>query len=42
MARKVLIILYDGGEAARNQPKLLGTTENRLGMYEWLLEQGLE
>lgn len=39
---KILIILYDGGKAAQEQPKLLGTTENRLGIYDWLVKQGHE
>ncbi|KAK6202214.1 formate dehydrogenase (NAD+) [Pestalotiopsis sp. IQ-011] len=37
---KVLLVLYDGGEHARQQPKLLGTTENELGIRKWLEEQG--
>ncbi|BEJ13125.1 hypothetical protein CspHIS471_0302990 [Cutaneotrichosporon sp. HIS471] len=37
---KVLIILYSGGQAAQEQPKLLGTTENKLGIYEWLKDLG--
>lgn len=40
MGPKVLIILYDGGKAAKDQPLLLGTTENRLGIYDWLISQG--
>lgn len=39
---KVLAILYDGGEAARQEPRLLGTTENRLGIEQWLKDQGHE
>ncbi|EJD52871.1 NAD-dependent formate dehydrogenase [Auricularia subglabra TFB-10046 SS5] len=39
---KILTILYDGGEAAREEPRLLGTTENRLGIEQWLKEQGHE
>ncbi|KZV81611.1 NAD-dependent formate dehydrogenase [Exidia glandulosa HHB12029] len=39
---KVLAILYDGGKAAREEPRLLGTTENRLGIEQWLKDQGHE
>lgn len=39
---KILIVLYDGGKAASEQPKLLGTTENKLGFYDWLIGQGHE
>lgn len=28
---QVLAILYDGGEAAQQEPRLLGTTENKVG-----------
>lgn len=27
---KVLAILYDGGKAAQEEPRLLGTTENKV------------
>ncbi|KAF7162254.1 hypothetical protein CNMCM5623_007649 [Aspergillus felis] len=37
---KVLMVLYDGGEHAKQQPGLLGTTENELGLRKWLEEQG--
>ncbi|KAL2855511.1 hypothetical protein BJY01DRAFT_204308 [Aspergillus pseudoustus] len=37
---KVLMVLYDGGEHARQQPGLLGTTENELGIRKWLEDQG--
>merc|ERR1712000_291824 len=37
---KVLAVLYDGGEHAGDQPELLGTTENELGIRPWLEEQG--
>ncbi|KAI1130934.1 putative formate dehydrogenase [Nemania abortiva] len=37
---KVLAVLYDGGEHAKQQPALLGTTENELGIRQWLEEQG--
>ncbi|CAK9783692.1 NAD-dependent formate dehydrogenase [Cutaneotrichosporon oleaginosum] len=33
---KVLIVLYSGGQAAQEQPRLLGTTENKLGIFDWL------
>lgn len=39
---KVLIILYSGGQAAKEQPRLLGTTENRLGIFDWLKDAGHE
>jgi formate dehydrogenase len=29
---KVLAILYDGGKAAQEEPRLLGTTENKVCM----------
>jgi len=37
---KVLLVLYDGGEHARDEPQLLGTTENELGIRKWLEDQG--
>jgi len=37
---KVLLVLYDGKEHAREQPRLLGTTENELGIRKWLEDQG--
>ncbi|CAK5270640.1 unnamed protein product [Mycena citricolor] len=39
---KVLAIVYDGGEAAVKEPRLLGTTENKLGIADWLVAQGHE
>ncbi|SCV69820.1 BQ2448_1214 [Microbotryum intermedium] len=39
---KVLAILYDGGEHAKEQPRLLGTTENALGLRDYCKEQGWE
>jgi formate dehydrogenase len=39
---KVLAILYDGGKAAQEEPRLLGTVENKLGIKEWLESQGHE
>ncbi|KAK5109206.1 hypothetical protein LTR62_007188 [Meristemomyces frigidus] len=37
---KVLMVLYDGFEHAKDEPKLLGTTENELGLRQWIEEQG--
>ncbi|KAF2397082.1 formate dehydrogenase [Trichodelitschia bisporula] len=37
---KVLMVLYDGFEHAEQEPNLLGTTENELGLRKWLEEQG--
>ncbi|KAH7108503.1 NAD-dependent formate dehydrogenase [Auriculariales sp. MPI-PUGE-AT-0066] len=37
---KILTVLYDGGEAAHQEPRLLGTTENKLGIEQWLKDQG--
>jgi len=37
---KVLLVLYDGHEHSRDEPKLLGTTENELGIRKWLEDQG--
>jgi len=37
---KVLAVLYDGGEHAKQVPGLLGTTENELGIRKWLEDQG--
>jgi formate dehydrogenase len=39
---KVLTILYDGGKTAEEEPRLLGTVENKLGIQEWLESQGHE
>ncbi|KAI0779101.1 NAD-dependent formate dehydrogenase [Irpex lacteus] len=39
---KVLAILYSGGQAAKEEPRLLGTIENQLGIRDWLTEQGHE
>ncbi|KAF2128872.1 formate dehydrogenase [Dothidotthia symphoricarpi CBS 119687] len=39
---KVLLVLYDGGVHAEQEPNLLGTTENELGIRKWLEEQGHE
>lgn len=37
---KILAVLYDGGEHAKQVPELLGTTENELGLRPWLESQG--
>ncbi|TLD23920.1 hypothetical protein PspLS_06664 [Pyricularia sp. CBS 133598] len=37
---KVLLVLYDGGQHAKDVPELLGTTENELGIRKWLEDQG--
>ncbi|EAA57865.1 FDH_EMENI Probable formate dehydrogenase (NAD-dependent formate dehydrogenase) (FDH) [Aspergillus nidulans FGSC A4] len=34
------MVLYDGGSHAKDQPGLLGTTENELGIRKWIEEQG--
>jgi len=39
---KVLAILYKGGDAAKQEPRLLGTVENQLGIRSWLESQGHE
>ncbi|KAF7315513.1 Formate dehydrogenase [Mycena indigotica] len=39
---KVLAILYDGHKAALEEPRLLGTTENKLGIADWLAAEGHE
>ncbi|KDQ57813.1 hypothetical protein JAAARDRAFT_156837 [Jaapia argillacea MUCL 33604] len=39
---KVLAILYTGGKAAQEEPKLLGTIENQLGIRPWLESLGHE
>jgi len=39
---QILAILYDGGKHAEEQPKLLGTTENALGLKDWAKEKGFE
>ncbi|KAI9882937.1 MAG: hypothetical protein M1823_005308 [Watsoniomyces obsoletus] len=37
---KVLAVLYQGGEHAKQQPGLLGAVENELGLREWLEGEG--
>ena len=39
---KVLAILYNGYKAAEEEPRLLGTVENRLGLTEFLQSRGHE
>ncbi|WVF70891.1 hypothetical protein IAT40_005686 [Kwoniella sp. CBS 6097] len=39
---KVLAVLYKGGKAAEEEPRLLGTLENRLGIADWLKKEGHE
>ncbi|KAF9265399.1 NAD-dependent formate dehydrogenase [Marasmius fiardii PR-910] len=39
---KVLAILYNGFKAAKQEPRLLGTVENRLGLESWLKSRGHE
>ncbi|KAI0348616.1 hypothetical protein BDW22DRAFT_1386140 [Trametopsis cervina] len=39
---KVIAILYQGGSAAKEEPRLLGTVENELGLRPWLESQGHE
>lgn len=38
--KKIVMVLYKGGEWAEKQPKLLGCVENALGLRSWLEEQG--
>ncbi|ANB11810.1 formate dehydrogenase (NAD+) [Sugiyamaella lignohabitans] len=39
---KVLLVLYSAGQHAQDEPKLLGCTENELGLRKWLEAQGHE
>ncbi|KAI0328629.1 NAD-dependent formate dehydrogenase [Cubamyces sp. BRFM 1775] len=39
---KILAVLYRGGEAAQQEPRLLGTIENQLGIRPWLESLGHE
>ncbi|EOQ99987.1 putative formate dehydrogenase [Wallemia ichthyophaga EXF-994] len=39
---KILAVLYTAGKYAKEQPKLLGTIENKLGIKDWLESQGHE
>jgi len=42
MPSKIMAVLYKGGKAAEEEPRLLGTVENQLGIGKWLKEQGHE
>ncbi|EXJ76434.1 formate dehydrogenase [Cladophialophora psammophila CBS 110553] len=37
---KVLMVLYPGGQHAKDQPDLLGCVENELGLRKWIEGQG--
>ncbi|KAM3582909.1 formate dehydrogenase (NAD+) [Umbelopsis sp. WA50703] len=37
---KIVAVLYPGGDAAKEQPGLLGCVENELGIRQWLESQG--
>ncbi|KAK0566859.1 formate dehydrogenase (NAD+) [Tilletia horrida] len=37
---KILAVLYDGGAHAKDEPRLLGTVQNALGIRDWLESQG--
>ncbi|KAI8993061.1 NAD-dependent formate dehydrogenase [Trametes punicea] len=39
---KILAVLYRGGDAAKQEPRLLGTIENQLGLRSWLESLGHE
>ncbi|CAD6587600.1 MAG: formate dehydrogenase (NAD+) [Tremellales sp. Tagirdzhanova-0007] len=39
---KIMAILYKGGKAAEEEPRLLGTVENKLGMADWAKQEGHE
>jgi len=39
---KIMAVLYRGGPAAEQEPRLLGTIENKLGMADWARENGHE
>ncbi|PWZ02141.1 putative formate dehydrogenase [Testicularia cyperi] len=39
---KILAVLYSGGKHAQEEPRLLGTVENKLGIADWLKQQGHE
>lgn len=38
--QKILLVLYKGGKFAKEEPRLLGTVENKLGLEEWITSQG--
>ncbi|CDK25180.1 unnamed protein product [Kuraishia capsulata CBS 1993] len=37
---KIVLVLYDAGQHAKDEPRLYGATENELGIRKWLEEQG--
>ncbi|SPO26234.1 probable formate dehydrogenase [Ustilago trichophora] len=39
---KIVAVLYTAGKFGEEQPRLLGTVENKLGIADWLKEQGHE
>ncbi|RLV89400.1 Formate dehydrogenase [Spathaspora sp. JA1] len=39
---KVLLVLYEGGHHAKEQPKLLGAIENELGLRKFIEDHGYE
>eukprot|EP00798_Chlamydomonas_sp_ICE-L_P020292 gene20292-27049_t len=39
---KVVAVLYEGGDYAKDNPALLGTVQNALGLREFLAERGVE
>jgi len=39
---KILAVLYSGGKSASEEPRLLGTIENKLGIEDWCKENGHE
>lgn len=39
---KVLLVLYSAGKHAEDEPRLLGSTENELGLRKWIESQGHE
>lgn len=39
---QIVTVLYDGGKAAQEEPRLLGTTENCLGLREYCKKNGHE
>ncbi|PWN97391.1 NAD-dependent formate dehydrogenase [Tilletiopsis washingtonensis] len=39
---KVLCVLYSGGKHAQEQPRLLGTIENKLGLEQYMKDNGHE
>nr|UTN07681.1 formate dehydrogenase [synthetic construct] len=39
---KIVLVLYDAGKHAADEEKLYGSTENKLGIANWLKDQGHE